>query len=451
MTTKKSIYIGLSALIVSAASLLYYFNFLHESKTIEPPLSLEVPYDTLTFRAEEGMKHHHFTGSNVTIPGNAFMDKDGYPVIGNVSVLYREFHSPEEIFLSGIPMGSMDDETNRALQSAGMFEMKAFQSGEELKIASGKNIGVELAAFRASDDYKIFQLNGNSKWDEMGSPALAENKQKQKDLAAIPDLPDKPDGPVIIDIDADYSQHPDLAHFKNYRWALTDVPQNKNFGEEMRAFRINWDRMKVETFDKTKNLYKLTASAEMRNYENRTIWEKYSVIVTPVLTGEDYDNALAAFNKTLDEYNVLAAQIQKEEERLALEADMLNAFSIEQMGIWNIDKYINNQQFVKIKAGFDFTAQINPYINKIKVHVINHTDNTTQDYMAKDWDKIYLRSGTETSIMAVLPDNKIAVFDKDQFGKVDFNKVYSGTREYRFDTKIYSAGVGDIGKLKEML
>ncbi len=451
MIMKKGIYIGLSALVVAGSFMLYYFTFLHDADKIDPPLSINIPFDTLSFRVEEGKKHHHFTGSNVMIPKNAFVDEDGFSVCGEVSVLYREFHSPEEIFLSGIPMGNMGDEKNPALQSAGMFEMKAFQGGSELDLAAGKNISIELAAYRNSDGFSIFQLNENNKWVETGNPTAAENERKQKDLAALPDLPGKPEGPIIIDIDANYEEYPDIARFRKYRWALADVPENKEFMDNQWTLRVSWDRLKVVTIDKSKNLYKLTAEVSMRDYENKTLPKKYSALVTPVLTGEDYDKALADFNRTLAEYDALAEQIKKEEERLALEADLLNAFSINQMGIWNVDKYINQQQFVKIKAEFDFTAQINPYINKVKVYVINRSDNTVQDYTVRDWDKIYLRSGSQTSIMAVMPDNKIAVFPQEEFKTVDFNTIYNGSREYFFNTSVYSADISSISMLKNAL
>jgi len=451
MTIKKGIYTVLSALVVAGSFLLYYVTYLHDAERIEPPFSVQIPYDTLSFRAEEGMNHHHFTGTNLKIPAKAFVDEDGFPVRGNVSVLYREFHSPEEILLSGIPMGNMEDEKNPALQSAGMFEMKAFQNGSELELGSGKIINVELAAFRLSSDYKIFQLDESSRWVETGTPIAMENELKQKGLAAIPDLPGKPEGPVIIDIDADYRDYPDIAMFRKYQWALADVPENNSFLQNQWAFRVNWDRMKVENFDKQKNLYKLSANVSMRDYDNKIISKKFSVIVSPLLTGEDYDRALADFNQTMNEYHALAEQIKKEEERLALEADLLNAFSINLMGVWNCDRFINNRQFVKIKASFDFAAHFNPYSNRVKVYVINHTDNTVQDYMVRDWDKIYLRSGSQTSIMAVLPDNKIAVFPQEKFVSVDFNKIYNGSREYFFNTSVYSADISGAAALKNML
>ncbi len=455
MKTKTTVYALLSATVVTAAILSYYFTFLHDPENIHPPLALEIPYDTLNFRAEKGFAYHHFTGSNIQIPENAFVDEDGYPVRGEVKMLYREFHAPEEILLSGIPMGNLDDSKNRALQSAGMFEMKAFKGDDELQLADGKKINLELAAFRTPDDYKTFLLDENFKWEEKGAPTLVANTQKQIDCAAIPALPDKPVDPGInandriIDIDADYYDQPHMVPFKKYRWKVAEHPANENLNDWV--FRINWDHIKIETMDKEQNLFKLTFKSALQDYENKTVSKSCVVVVSPVLTGKDYENALAEFNASMAEYASILTQIEKEEARLALEADALNAFSINLMGVWNCDQYINNQQFVKINATFDFANEINPYVNKIKVYVINHTDNTVQDYTVRQWDNIYLRSGTATSLMAVLPDNKIAIYPQEEFTKVDFNDVYRKTRKYYFNTQSYSAQLEDKAKLKDLL
>lgn len=455
MKKKTTIYAVLSALVIAAAITSYYFTFLYDAEKTEPPLALQIPYDTLTFRAEKGFSYHHFTGTNIRIPEKAFVDEDGFPMSGEVKLLYRELHSPEDILLGGIPMGNLDDTKNRALQSAGMFDMRAFKGEEELRLADGKQIELEFAAFRKSEGYKIFELDENFRWQEKGEPTLMTNTQKQIDCAAIPPLPDEPLNPgigendVVIDISANDSDQPQLRAFKKYRWKLADHPLNRDFSDWMA--RLNWDRVKIESMDKEKNLFRLTFNVSMQDYENKTITKSCSIAAVPVLTGADYEKALAEFNASMNEYNSLLAQIEKEEERLALEADALNAFSINRMGVWNCDQYINNQQFVKIKASFDFAGEINPYVNKVKVYVINHTDNTVQDYTVRQWDNIYLRSGTATSLMAVLPDNQIAIFPQEEFAKVDFNEVYRSGREYFFNTQTHSAQISDKSALKEML
>lgn len=451
----KVIYAALSVTVIAAALTLYYYTFLHDAERTEPPLALQIPYDTLSFRAEDGFAHHYFTGSNISVPKDAFVDAEGSPVRGEVKMFYREFHAPEEILLSGIPMGNMEDASNRALQSAGMFEMNVRKGDEVLRLAAGKQINMQLAAFRPSDDYKIFLLNENFQWVEKTTPALLENTLKSAACAALPELPDQPANPgisaddIVIDIDADYQDYPHMLPFKKYRWKLIAHPQNENFKEWMT--RLNWERVKIEQVDKENNLFRLTFNSHMQDYKNQVVKNTCALVVTPVLTGDDYEKALAEFQASMNEYNTVLEQIEKEEERLAREADVLNAFSINQMGVWNCDRYVNNAQFVKIKATFDFEDEINPYVNKVKVYVINHTDNTVQDYGVRQWNSIYFRSGSATSLMAVLPDNRIAIYPQEEFVQVDFNAVSRSMRPYHFTTQSHSALLENQEKLKGLL
>src|SRR5690242_3550896 len=116
MNKKTVVYALLSLLVIVASGLAYYYTFLYYPRGITPPLAMRIPYDTLHFRAENGLAYHHSTGTNIQIPANALVDKDGFPVTGDVQLLYREFHHAEDILLSGIPMGGIGDRENPALQ-----------------------------------------------------------------------------------------------------------------------------------------------------------------------------------------------------------------------------------------------------------------------------------------------------------------------------------------------
>ncbi len=459
MNHKTMLYALLSAAVVTTCALVYYFTFWNPSSKIEPPLrSLQIPFDTLTFKAESGLQYHHFTGSNIRIPALAFEDSKGYPVSGNVSVLYREFHSPKDIFLSGIPLGTMGDDDNRALQSDGMFQINAYQGKEKLKLAKNKNISVELASFRATNDYSVFKLDeGNLQWSQEGTPELIPNVSKENECAALPPLPVFPLDPrihesdIIVETEADYLEYPHLYSFRNYRWKIANVPENSDLENQQWVFRVHWDRFKLEVFDKEKNLFKMTMKAEWRNYENKSSSRSYSVIVMPVLDGNNYEKALAAFQADYAQYSETLVFIEKEEERLAREADVLNAFNIDQMGIWNIDKFMNNEIFVKITGSFDFENQFNPMFYKIKVYVINHSDNNVQSYSKKQWDNIYIRPGSITSVIAVLPNEQVGIFTKEAFSKVDFNQVYRKDRSFLFSMEIVPESEANLELIQRVI
>jgi hypothetical protein len=103
------------------------------------------------------------TGTEIHIPANAFISKSGDPVKGTVEIRYREFITPSEIFTSGIPMHLQGDEY---LESAGMFEVEAWQQGEQLVLAPQVEIEVSMNSSFTDQDYNLYSFNNtNQNWD----------------------------------------------------------------------------------------------------------------------------------------------------------------------------------------------------------------------------------------------------------------------------------------------
>ncbi|MFN0033318.1 MAG: hypothetical protein ACKVOR_14240, partial [Flavobacteriales bacterium] len=85
------------------------------------------------------------SNTQIDIPANAFVDKQGNAVQGDVQVDYREFRDPVDFLFSGIPM-SFGDSTNQTFfRSAGMFEINASQNGNEVFLQDDKDITVNFA------------------------------------------------------------------------------------------------------------------------------------------------------------------------------------------------------------------------------------------------------------------------------------------------------------------
>ena len=436
--------IGLIALPLLAAAAIttiaWLWIYYYPTEVSAPVMEADVPYRTVTFKAEEGVKFHHTTGSNITIPANALVDKHGNLVTGEVNVKYREFHDAYQIMQAGIPMGNIE---NDALQSAGMFEIKAFQGNDELDLGAGKEIGVQLAAYRPSDGYDIYQLNKDNKWDLTGKAVRSVNTEKFDKCAALPPLPSHPQDPrasaddIIVDVDADYKTNPHLNAVRATKWKAVRQP-GESMEDKLWAFRIAWDNLKIEKDDPEHQIYRMVMSASIPDstYKNK-IRKSFSLKVMPVLTGDDLVAALEDFNKQMAEYDKGAEMILAEERRLAEEADAVNSFSINDMGLWNCDKYVNKQEYAKVKAKFDFTDKLNPYYERIKVYVMNHDDNTVQVYNPTTWNSFYLKTGSNTSLMAVMPGGKIAIFSADEFRKVNFRAYENRNEAYQFHMALY--------------
>ena len=116
----------------------------------------------------------------------------------------------------------------------------------------------------------------------------------------------------------------------------------------------------------------------------------------------------------MKEYNDYVTKIEEEKTRVEKEADLLNAFQINKMGIWNIDCLQRQTDVIFTKINFDFQNEIDPIVNKIKVYVIFEERNSVVQYFPNEFNKIGIPDGKRVSIVAVLPNNKIAFVENEE-------------------------------------
>ncbi len=429
---------GIASIVI--VPIVWYLLVLYHPSGVQPPLkALDIAFDTISFRAENGVLIAYKTGSMVRIPPNALVDGDGNAVSGVVSAHYREFHNPYDIFRAGIPMG--DITTGQALMSGGMFELTVWQQNEPLALASGKTVGVSLAAYRPTDGYNVYEFGGELNWQENGLPQLDTNLAKLEALAALQPLPPKPIDPqtnandIVIDLDANYYSNPDLAFFKNTRWRL--VPEeNPGFQQNLWAFSVTWDKMKIVKHDPERNLYKLEMKQRQETYAGKGVAREHTVMVTPVLEGADLEASMAQFKLAMQQYDSVAVYIIQEKERLEAQADLLDTFNIESLGLHNIDKLIEEGTMLAIKADFDFQDAVNPYFTKIRVYFLNNDLNTVQNYGMLEWGKVYVQPNSNTTLLAILPNGEVAILDGTDFARLPLQDAITSQEPYRFKMKI---------------
>jgi hypothetical protein len=154
---------------------------------ISPAQQFDVPKEHFEIQAEAGGTiRYDKTGSTVMIPPDALVDKNGNQVKGDVDILYREFHTPKEIFFSGIPMDYDVNGEKCFFESAGMIDISASQNGEEVFIKKGKEIKFNMSTDNTHQEVKLYELDKTQKkWKELGeAPVITTDtkvatKQKQ--------------------------------------------------------------------------------------------------------------------------------------------------------------------------------------------------------------------------------------------------------------------------------
>lgn len=99
------------------------------------------------------------SGTQILVPENAFVDANGNPVSGSVSLGYREFRDPVDIMLSGIPMDYDSAGKTGHFVSAGMFDINASVNGQEVFLAPGKEIDMKFAVTDTAASFNFYRLD----------------------------------------------------------------------------------------------------------------------------------------------------------------------------------------------------------------------------------------------------------------------------------------------------
>jgi hypothetical protein len=310
-----------------------------------PSKKLDVPYNTYKVNSAKGGEIAHHTKSKLKIPKNAFVNKAGQEIIGDVEIQYREFHDQADIIASGIPMTYDSAGTQYTFESAGMFDVKGYQNGEEVYLKQGKPITVELASRYTDDTYNQYYLDTIAQnWQVIkhdtpqNIPAApqqnkpSEKQQSQKEVQLVkkiehvpiqidsvktvyekkivalptpkqPSKPAKSMGRPQFNLEVDYKDYPELAAFKN---AVFEVgTENKNYTKELHS--ITWSSAIVSAGPQKGKNYLLTLKYKSRE-------EK--LVVYPVLTGEDYEKAAEVYEKKFADYGNLLEKREADEKKL---------------------------------------------------------------------------------------------------------------------------------------
>jgi len=145
----------------------------------------------------------------------------------------------------------------------------------------------------------------------------------------------------------------------------------------------------------------------------------------------------------------IEAKIAKDKERLKNEADLLRVFSVNQLGVYNCDRIYNTENVVSFNANFNFGE--NAHLRQSpKLFLITGNRGTAviESYASKN-AAFYFNPREENRMIIVLPDNKVAVFQKEDFKKIDLERLKTD-KNYTFDMKIMETPIKSMDDLKKI-
>lgn len=137
---------------------------LGKSKALHNKLELRFESQTIDAGKDEVFQMKD-SKSVLHFPANILEHQDGRPVKGKVKIRYREYRNSAQTAFSGIPMTYSEKGKNYNFNSAGMFEIRATQNNEVLRVKNGCSFQVDYNATEQLDNCYFFELNeGNGRW-----------------------------------------------------------------------------------------------------------------------------------------------------------------------------------------------------------------------------------------------------------------------------------------------
>ena len=192
----------------------------------QPPFGSDVlPADTVTVSPGGGMVSLP-SGTDITVPENAFVSRDGQPVTDPVTLTVREFLNPMETWLGGVPMNMGD---HHVLRSAGMMEIRGTTpDGGDVELAQGKSLQLDWYSVDPDTAYVSWVLDtASGTWKETGERNAVTSRDLDAELrtaeAALPPRVSPVEtGRYAFDIGDMTGKQPALARYKGVQFVPVD-------------------------------------------------------------------------------------------------------------------------------------------------------------------------------------------------------------------------------------
>ncbi len=425
---------------------------------IQPPLAnIGVDYDSSVVDNQNSCTIETSTGTVIRVPENAFVCENGDAVSGPVTILYREFHNPIDIFLSGIPMRYDSAGVNNIFESAGMIDIRAFEGDKPLKLAEGKSLDIEMVSYDNDPDYNLYYLDtAKRNWVYVGKDKIVDNNQTEggnnteivtKTVKSEPAVatktnfvkPMKADKTKnIFKVKYDEKQFPEFAIYQNI---FFEVDESKSVFNKS-WYKINWDMIALKRVSMENNLY------EIKLQKRDSIVKLMS---HAVINEKEFETAIKTYQaNTPSTKEVSRSQASMPNMNEAMVVDLkesinsrvTRSFSVFELGTWNCDRPYPVPEMASFRQTVtlvdESTQKSIPCQQTYVVPLdMNMLIECTPEKM------LYLKNH-ECICFAVTPDAGIIIIDSEEL-KNAFNK-----NKKEMQGKCYEP-VNGIAELKKMV
>jgi len=468
---------------------------------ISPPVPELIPqYTNFDVDADKGDTLSFPSGTKIFIPAGVFTDTSGNLIKGKVQVQYREFHNAGEILLAGVPMKYDSGGSTNYLRTSGMFDIRAKQNNNDLKIAKDKSIQINMASYNEEKNFNFYYLDEKQKnWNYVKRDSARRNTDKDSILLQLAELENSKNKPFTPDYFVfNYLALLDVKFEKNY-YSIRDFSKNKAMADKFKEYGISWSGITNPTAEyssygtlydyepltvnyngysynsslmlwknlgkavpkwainskltsikkKDKNIYEIVVKSGVRKYSTQlelVMPLKFLLAKTPEQWKKNFDANMAELNASEQE---LMAKLKKEaeerkkrEEELKRQAEMIaNVFrvsNISTLGYHNWDVIQKFDDRIIVNATIKIIdSEVKP--GELYYYYIIKNGGSYVRFSKPDFEKLELIPDSSAKIMTFLANGTPAVFTSDQYRKIDFGQLKSAQKpSYTFELKSYN-------------
>jgi hypothetical protein len=418
---------------------------------VPPVAKLNPPFESFEVNVDSGVTYlvKNSYGTKIFIPDSVFVDSTRNLIRGKVKIMYREFHDAAGIFLAGIPMNYDAAGIQKYFETAGMFDIRAEQNGNPVYIDSGKVIKIHFGSVTEGNDYHCFYLDEKltRNWHYMGDVLGAVNTEKSKlkrkateQMSAIKIPFEKKhfafnymalldvyllDKPKEI---ANNKQNPDIQNkIKQYNVTWSNIYNYETVtfqGNQYLASLLVWKNLTGDDFPdwvvnaNSKLTYKYGNVYDLK-LEDKKGRVHYAIIeaVMPI-------KSLFAFSaqQWKIKYEETLKKVHEEEERIKKMADVYRIFEINKFGMYNYDKFLNDQNKVHIAASFNFDKPVD-IIQNIEVCYVSGNNRSLIKYPYDKWKNFIIVPDDNAKLFALLPGDYLAVYPKEKLATLNYKQL----------------------------
>ena len=432
--SKQIIYWSIAASFLLLIGISGYFYFIN-SKPVEqkfafnniiPPFkNADVKYKEYQLEAGKGAVLSYHTGTIITVPKNAFVDKKGKVVQGNISVKYRELNTPEELFIAGIPMSYDSSGHALSLQTAGLCELQVYKNDSLINIATDNEIKIDISS-KAGKDYSLLLFDTVSKkWLKKNNDTnvvkldeYAENTGTQNMFVPRKANHSRPRFKLVY---RDPLKFPEFEEYKNYSFEISENEKNYDPSEANK----NWKSVSIKKDNVTgEYLVTFINSDKQITYRTHTVFED-----------KDYLAALNIYNNKLKEQQEksmtgkdpvklknanrikdLQKELLKNEKDDFVAANIYRTISVSKAGLWCYSKIIDKP--IGASHNIDFKDNNGTTLNLKYIAVLNHSKNTIFRYTPEEFNTIRFDTTSGNVLVAITSDNSFAYLKNEDYAKL---------------------------------